>query len=959
MTDDPRAWSRIEALLDAALDLDPADRPALLERECARDHALRARVEALIAAADTAGSFLEQPVHALAAGLIHEMASTEPALAGMPPPFERVGPYRLLGELGRGGMGAVYLAERDDDQFRRRVAVKLMQPAAAHDLTHRFLAERQILASLDHPNIARLYDGGTTDGGMPYLVMEYIGGRRLDVYCDENRLPVADRLALFDTVCAAVQFAHQNLVVHRDLKPGNVMVADDGTVKLLDFGVAKLLDPADSAGADLTRTGALPITPAYASPEQLRGEPVSTATDVYALGVLLYELLTGRPPYDVSGRTPAEVERVVSEQEPAAPSAAVGAGGAGVGLAAQQRRTTPDGLRRRLEGDLDTIVLVALRKEPGRRYASVHHLRDDLRRQRDGLPVSARAPTLTYRTAKFLRRHRVAVATGAVVLLSLLGGLAATTWQARVASREARRATEVRDFLVALFASADPDSTRGRTLTVAELLDRGAARLDSGLAAEPALRADMLGVVGTIYRELGLYGRARPLMEEALSVRRALGLTDIAGSAGDLAAVLHAQGEFEEAEPLAREALASRRGRADTPPSELAGSLADLATILSNRGETAAADSLYREALAIERRVGNRAGLATKLSDYGTALWRAARYEESQRALEEAHALLLEVYGEEHTRVATARLNLATTVMELGDYARAEQLLIECLDLRKKLLSEQHPHVAVTYNNLGDLYQRTGRLEDAENAHRQAHAIYLAALGGAHPDVANSLNHIGVILYFRGRYGDAAATFEQVLPVWRATYGPRHRNVFHALNNLGASLRAAGLLPRAEEVLRETLALRREEFGDEHPDVAQSLNQLALVLAQRGDDAEAETLMRQAIAMWRETLHDEHPTVADGLVGYGLFLLERSRFTEAEPILHEGLTIRAASLDPAAPLLASARLYYAECLIRLRRFAGADTLLAAALPVLRQQWGDDHDLTRRGLRALEQLASPR
>jgi eukaryotic-like serine/threonine-protein kinase len=959
MTDGVPAWERIEPLLDAALDLPPSERPAFLERACAGDRVLRARLETLLAAADDAASFLERPAKDLAAALVLEMGTPVPTTRT--PPFERIGPYRLIRELGRGGMGAVYLAERADDEYRRHVAVKLIQPAATFELTARFLAERQILATLDHPNIARLYDGGTAEDGTPYLVMEYIRGSRIDVYCDERQLSVADRLALFDTVCDAVQFAHQNMVVHRDLKPSNVLVADDGTVKLLDFGVAKLLETSGADDVELTRTGSLPLTPAYASPEQLRGEPASTATDVYALGVLLYELLTGRVPYDLSGRTPIEIERVVREQEPARPSIAVGTDPASGSVGSERRQTTLPGLRRRLEGDLDNIILMALRKEPSRRYASVHHLRDDLRRYGTGLPIAARAPTPAYLARKFIRRHRFGVAAAAVVGLSLLGGLGATTWQARAAALQARRASEVRDFLVGLFASADPDSTQGRTVTVMEVLDRGAARLDSGLAAEPALRADMLGVVASLYRELGLYGRAQPLLEEALDVRRHLGRADsaLASSLGDLASVLHEQAELEQAESLAREAVALRRARAGPADAELAGSLADLAAIVSTRGEAAEADSLFVEALHIKRGLGNGAGVAQTLNSYGVALSRAGRYEESQRAHEEALALFRGEYGDSHTRVATSLLNLATTIMELGDYAHAETLLTECLAIRRVLLSEGHPHVAVVYATLGDLHQRAGRLDDAETAHRQGLAIYRAALGDDHPDVANSLNHIGVILYFKGRPAEAAEVFEQVLPVWRATYGPTHRNVFFVLNNLGASLRAAGMLERAEQVLRETLELRRAEFGDEHPDVAQSLNNLALLLVERGETGEAEPLFRQAIETWRRTLRDDHPTVADGLVGYGLFLMKRERYDEAEPALRETLEIRTASLDADAPLLASARLYYAECLIRLERFAGQDSLLAAALPVLRQRWGDDHDLTLRAQRAIEKVEAAR
>jgi eukaryotic-like serine/threonine-protein kinase len=374
----PGEWARVERLLEDALDLPEGERAAFLARACDGDADVERRVRALLDAAAAADRFLERPAVEWAGALVQELAGTGAAEAAASP-VERVGPYRQLREIGRGGMGAVYLAERDDDEFRRQVAVKLVAAAGPDALT-RFGAERQILASLEHPNIARLYDGGTAATGVPYLVMEYIAGERIDAWCDARRCTVADRLRLFETVCDAVAFAHRNLIVHRDLKPSNVLVADDGAVKLLDFGVAKLLEP-DAAVSLPTRTGVRALTPEYASPELLRGDPISTATGVYALGVLLYELLCGRRPYELSGRSPVEMERIVGDLEPAPPSGAL------TPAAAERRGASPDTLRRRLSGDLDNIVAMALRKEPERRYASVLHLRDDVRRHLDGLPV--------------------------------------------------------------------------------------------------------------------------------------------------------------------------------------------------------------------------------------------------------------------------------------------------------------------------------------------------------------------------------------------------------------------------------------------------------------------------------------------------------------------------------------------------------------------------------------------
>ncbi|HKT61838.1 MAG TPA: serine/threonine-protein kinase, partial [Gemmatimonadales bacterium] len=391
----PDRWRRIEELLDGMLDLPPSERAAWLERACAGDEALRSEVEDLAARGEE-HTGLPRPPEALIAPALESLA----VAASSEPSPDRVGPWRLVRELGRGGMGAVYLGERDDDQFRKQVAVKLLhRDVAGDDLVRRFRHERQILATLDHPHIARLLDGGVA-AGTPYIVMEYVDGVPLDLFCERHRLSVAGRLARFADVCAAVQYAHEHLIVHRDLKPTNILVTADGQVKLLDFGIAKLMDEEGvPATAPLTRTGMHLMTPEYAAPEQVRGGRVTTATDVYALGVVLYELLAGRRPYDLRGRSPSEIERVICETEPLRPSTAVG----------RERSGRTEALRRRLRGDLDTIVLKALRKEPERRYPSTAALLEDLQRYRDGLPVRARPDTFAYRARKFAGRHRVGV----------------------------------------------------------------------------------------------------------------------------------------------------------------------------------------------------------------------------------------------------------------------------------------------------------------------------------------------------------------------------------------------------------------------------------------------------------------------------------------------------------------------------------------------------------------------
>ena len=954
----PAQWSRLEAILDDALDRPPAERAAFIEAACGADADLLAEARRLSGAMEPAAGFLERPLRDytpdLVDGCLEEGGDPAPEL-----PLESIGPYRLIREIGRGGMGAVYLAERSDGQYEKKVAIKLVPPGPdAARLGRRFAAERRILASLEHPHIATLLDGGVSDQGLPYLVMEYVEGERIDAWCDRRRLTVRERLSLCDDVAAAVQFAHQHLVVHRDLKPGNVLVTDGGQVKLLDFGIAKLMsDRADRSDAPVTATGAILATPAYASPEQIRGEPVSIAADVYALGVLLYELLAGRRPYVVSGRSREELVQAVCEQTPERPSAAVSRPGAEPDAAriAADRGTRPDALRRALAGDLDTIVLAALRKEPALRYASVQHLRDDLRRHRDGFPVLARPASRRYRTAKFLRRNRGKVAAGALVALALAAGLAGTTWQARAASRHAERAERVRTFLTEIFAISDPDTARGRTVTARELLDRGAASLASGLERDPEIRAEMLGVVGTLYQRLGLYPQARPLLEEAVAVYKARGARlNFAVASNELASVLYDLGEYEAAERVAREGL-SELGSVPAGDPRRATGIADLASIVRERGRLEEADSLHREALRLHRALDDTAAVANDLANLSAALWRRGQFAEARTAAEESVALRRTLYGDRHTTTAAALRALGLVLTNQGEFDAASRALGEALAINESLLGKDHPTVASTLGDMGMNYYRQGRPDDAATAHTRALAINRAALGPRHPEVATNLNNLAITLYAASKYGDAAPLLRDALAIWRETLGDTHPTVLSGLNNLGAVLRESGDHAAAEPVLREVLELRRRALGDEHPDVAQSYNNLAYLWMARGEPAEAEPLFRQSLGRWRKALGQSHPTVTFALSGLGTALLEQKRTGEALPILQESLDIRLATMDTAGSEVASARRDLGICLARLGRYEESEALLLASYPVLVGRHGEGHRSVRLAKDGLAEL----
>jgi serine/threonine protein kinase len=440
-------WPKVKELFSEAVKLDPQERIPFLNQACAADENLRSEVLGLLSAHDSSGDFIQHPALVDVGFMVNDVSTdtNHSAVTG-----QHIGTYEIIRELGRGGMGAVYLASRADESFDKQVALKLIKRGMDSDaIIKRFVMERQILANLDHPNIARMIDGGTTEDGLPYFVLEYIEGTTITRYCDEHKLNTLERLKLFLQVCAAVQFAHQNLIVHRDLKPSNIIVTKDGTPKLLDFGIAKLLS-VDSALVETETIGRL-FTPEYASPEQLRGLPITTTSDVYSLGVVLYELLSGHRPFSLASRSPEEIARMITASEPLKPSVVITRHEATPHTDDGHRSITPEGisrtregnvdkLRRRLEGDLDNILLKALRKEPERRYASVQDLSADLQRHLTGLPVLAREDTFAYRAGKFIQRNKVSVAAAAVVAITLITATGVTSWQATVAKRERAKA---------------------------------------------------------------------------------------------------------------------------------------------------------------------------------------------------------------------------------------------------------------------------------------------------------------------------------------------------------------------------------------------------------------------------------------------------------------------------------------------------------------------------------------
>jgi serine/threonine-protein kinase len=892
----------LDVLFDRALDVPPEERSAFLDRVCAGRPDLRSQLDELLR---LAASETSSPLPSLLTGPLWRELMDELQLSGASPRI--AGRWRLLEEIGRGGMGTVFRAARDDGEFEQQAAVKLLSPDLESEaVLRRFARERQILAALDHPGIARLLDGGRTDSSQPYFVMELVDGQPIDRDCDVRRLTIRERLGLMLQVCRAVDHAHRNLVVHLDLKPSNILVTADGRVKLLDFGIAKLLAGDGAAvGEPLTRTLARPLTPEYASPEQILNHPVGVASDVYQLGVLLYRLLTGRPPYRLTGHSAREIERVVCELEPPRASSVVGKGELGeeAGAVAARRGTTPAKLARQLRGDLETIVAKALRKEPDRRFLSVAELAADLESHLDGRPVGARPDTLTYRAGKFVVRHRLAV-TAAAVIVALLAAYAVTvTFQARALSRErdraraeAAKAEHVKALILRLFEGADPREAAGHELTARELLDRGWTGIEGELADQPEVRVELMATVGDIHRELGLYSQADHLLTSALETARAL----VPGGGVMLAEVLRRTGrlrletgEYGEAEDLLREALALYRQQPQDMRSEIGATLAHLGWTFYDRGDDTRAEALFRESLAIRReRFGNEhRDVAASLAEVGMVVRNRGEYAAAEPLLRQALDLRRRLLPESHPALADSLSSLATVKRNLGDLDAAEALYREALDLMIRTRGDAHAYVATVTSNLARVLQLRGALKEAEQLLRRALTIRREALGERHPLVAMNLNDLGRLLYDAGALDRAEALYDEALNAYPANHPWRSATVF----NLGRVYETRGDYRSAERMYRQALAEQRVQYGEDHERVGVDLNQLGIVLYLQKRPAEAESHLRQAIAVFRKSLPPDHYRIAEALVPLGVLLMGGERSPEAEQVLREALEIRRAA----------------------------------------------------------------
>jgi serine/threonine-protein kinase len=790
---DPSRLARVRELFDAALERTGPARDAFLQEACAGDTALLREVTSLLDA-------LERHARSWDVGIPSAIADEAARFTGAVARGTRIGPYEVVRLIGEGGMGAVFEGVRADDQYRKRVALKFLRRGMQGDLAlKRFRYERQILANLGHANIATLLDGGLSADSQPYIVMEYVDGTPITQYADAKGLDLRDRLRLLLQVCSAVQHAHANLVVHRDLKPGNILVTADGQVKLLDFGIARLLREAEGLEQlPPTEGGAHAFTPEYASPEQVRGLPVGTPSDVYSLGVVACELLAGRRPFDLRGLRFADLQAVVCETPAPAPSSLVDP-------------ATPGAARRRraLAGDLDAIVLQALRKEPERRYGAVAELAGDLRRVLDGAPVSARRDAFTYRMAKFLRRRRLEVTAASLVFLALATGLVTSRRSTVRAERDQRVAEEANRFLSTMLAAADP-GYQGRDVTVREMLAQ-AARDVSASALSPEVEAQVRHTLGQTYYELGLYDSATVHVERAVALRERLyGEVDMrtSMSLSYLAALAEQRGEWEDAAAIATRMLRIQQQLRPVDEGELATTFDNLARYVFQVGQLDSALTLQRQGLVHRRRATDSASLDA---------------------------------------LPYTLINLAVSYMNRDDYEEARRHASEALAAEERVHGRESPTYGSILRLYSQVYDGLGMPDSADATIRASVALLERVLGPEHPDY---LRAMGVYAQHRADAKDWATTERVARVVVDAigTHLPRS-NMYAAasLQQLGLARAAQGDLAEADRRLEEALALRRDMLPAEHWLISVSESVLGHHYAMTGRMARGEPLLRRAV----------------------------------------------------------------------------------------------------------------
>jgi eukaryotic-like serine/threonine-protein kinase len=855
---DSTRWQRVQTLFHEAADMPASEQRVFLETQCGGDAGLISEVLILLEEDARGGSLLDGDVAEVASQIFNDSPSGST-------PFKEFGPYRIKQALGEGGMGVVYLAERED--LGNQVAIKILRDAwVSPARRERFNAEQRTLAQLNHPSIARLYDADTSPDGTPFFVMEFVEGVPLTDFCKTQQCSIAERLRLFRAVCEAVLYAHQHAVIHRDLKPSNILVKGDGSIRLLDFGIAKHLENLGEL-VDQTITGLRLMTPAYAAPEQIRGEQVGIQSDVYSLGVVLYELLAGQLPFNLTKCTPSQAEKVLTEQEAERPSEV-----AGKAAAAAETNGRGVSASRAAWADLDVLCLTAMHKDPQRRYQSAEALIRDVNHYLDGEPLEARADTWGYRLGKFVRRHWRLVSAAAVVFALVVGLVifytVRLTRARNAALMQAARTQRIQRFMLNLFQGGDPAAGPADDLRVVTLLDRGVQEARS-LDAEPAVQAELYETLGGIYQKLGKLEQADSLMESALAKREALYGPDSTETAKGLLALgslRDAEARYGDAERLIRQALDQDRRLLPANDQVVAKAMLALGGVLEDRGAYDQSIAILEQTVQLYSAPGAEpVELADSLYELANAHFYAGHYEKSEEINERALAMYKQIYGERHPRVAEILINLGAIQLDTGHYAAAEQYDRQALDIVQAWYGKDNPETATDLTILARSLVYQKRFDEASDLLQQSLAIKERTLGKVHPSVASTLNELGSVALQEGKYDAAEQYFTRMGDIYRTEYGEQHYLYATALSNLASVYTA------------------QQQWG------------------------RAEKLYRQAIPIYVESQSPTHINTGIARIKLGRTLLRQHRYGDAEAETHAGYDILRTQMDPKVSWLVNAR----------------------------------------------------
>jgi serine/threonine-protein kinase len=884
----PEDLQRLQSLFAAALELPSERRDEMLARECAGDAQLLAEINALLEADSRYRFTTARPVVNGLEQMIPALAS-HAALSG-----ERVGAYRLHEEIGRGGMGAVYRAERDDGSVAQQVAIKFVRRELLDANTlKRFQLERQVMATLNHPFIARLLDASQLDDGTPYYVMEYVDGIPIADYCERVDLDVRERLALMRKVCGAVAEAHRNLIVHRDLKPGNILVDAAGNPKLLDFGIAKLIS-ASLVGNEETGTAYRYFSPQYASPEQIGGAPVGVACDVYGLGLLLYELLAGCRPFDLTGLSAGQIERLIKEVPPAAPSAALA-------------RSSKSNIRvRQLRGDLDGIVMRCLRKLPSERYASVEQLEVDLGNYLDGRPVQARGGHGWYRTQKFVRRNKIAVAVGILVTTSLMIGIVAFAWQARIAQQRAAELEQVSKFQADMLGQVD-------TTKAGKLLSEDVrAKLDEALRKRGMVdseRAAQTEAFAKLWQRVNATDAARDLIDLTILKPAAEAVDKQFKDQTVVDAILRqvladryrAFGLLDAALPLQERALVTRRNVLGDEHPDTLKSLNAMGVLLADQGKPSDAEAMIRDAVQKRRQTLGEEDpdTLTSIYDLGSVLMDQGKWSEAEEYFREALEKRRRVLGEQHGDTLHSINNMGLVLQSEGKLSEAEPYLREALDKRRRFLGEDDPDTISSLNNFGLLLKYQGKLSEAETYFREALVKNRRVLGEEHPDMLPSIANMGFILQAEGKLDEAAPYYQDALEKSRRVLGDEHPTTINIASKVGQLLLAQGKFADAEPFCLKALEKRRRILGEQHVETLISIIDVGSLRVAEGKPRESVALLAPAEAAMRKEFTGQNLyRLAKYLITFGTAHTALGQYADAEVNLIEAHDILTGSSDP-------------------------------------------------------------